>query len=204
MFCVWSMFTLFLFQQLILIAIVNSDCKWTTLYQGRNHTLNLNPIKTIYKCHLRGKIVWHWDGSNHNYSFSICSDGLLCNGQNAMVTQKTMNVPESACYIPAFWNPTIQPQYFEVSVDKAYTFSYIENDDCGSPYRSRLNPHFIVMSILRLRCERFTPRVIANILLKYRQNMRATPIQPRLHQLVQPHPSLTMNAFSNQMMVMIH
>ena len=79
-----------------------------------------------------GRKLTTTDTDGHTYTFTICSNGDTCSGQNVMVDQSKDN----QCYNLGRWDSSIQPT-FDLNNGGMFTFEYANGDnDCGDPART--------------------------------------------------------------------
>ena len=95
------------------------QCEWTVNFEGKQRTLNLEPLQGINLT---------TTGGNSDFSYSICTnqhwDTLYCNtGYKDGIGMVHQFPKDYKCYILAQWNSTIQPTYSPENGGK-WTFVY--------------------------------------------------------------------------------
>ena len=112
----------------ILISITYSqpeNCLFTDVNTGTIQ-LDLRPLS-------RMTIGPYFDGEQYNYTYSICSNSLLCNTQRelppyVMIDTHIYDQTNGECWWLAKFNDTIQPEY--ISTTETWLFPPMPGQGC--------------------------------------------------------------------------
>ena len=90
-------------------------------YSWSNHHIPLHKI-IIYV--FRSYTLNTTDDSEHIYLFSVCRDGITCEGDPVMVGQYGTGAASGRCFILGRWNASISPAYYDPSNGGQWSFIY--------------------------------------------------------------------------------
>jgi len=110
----------------LLVSNAQAQCSWSITDENNNQqNLDLSCLKS--------RMLNTGDETNHNYAWSVCTNGNSCNGDQVMVAQTG---EAGDCFILGRWDQTISPSYTSIG-GGTWSFQYDNGDtDCGNPART--------------------------------------------------------------------